>query len=152
MGDTWIVDITHCLLPGGILVGGPAGRIARYFNQGIRYVLLSALLELDAKPDLLKELFELYPDDGMADWLYGPALDAFRREGDTAISRKLLSEAKKANPYVPAYLLGKKQLPKRLPDYVGLGDEREAVSCAAEYRKVWRRTSGALEWLERAGR
>jgi len=50
-------------------------------NQGIRYVLLAALLELDAKPDLLKELFELYPDDAMADWLYGRALLAFRDGG-----------------------------------------------------------------------
>lgn len=33
MGDTWIVDITHYLLPDGLLVPGPAGRIAAYFGS-----------------------------------------------------------------------------------------------------------------------
>ena len=33
MGNTWIVDITHYLLPGGRLADGPAGRIARYFGS-----------------------------------------------------------------------------------------------------------------------
>ena len=30
---SWIIDMRHYLLPGGILAEGPAGRIARYFGS-----------------------------------------------------------------------------------------------------------------------
>ncbi len=33
MGNTYIVDITDYLLPGGDLPDGPAGRFARYFGR-----------------------------------------------------------------------------------------------------------------------
>ena len=46
------------------------------------------------------------------------ALAAFRRQGDTPRAMKLLAEARKQNPHVPAYLSGRKRLPGRLPDYV----------------------------------
>ena len=62
--------------------------------------------------------------------------------------------AERGNRYVPAYLLGKKRLPSRLPDLIGSGDEREAMVCAAEQMVAWRTTRGALAWLDhsRSGR
>jgi hypothetical protein len=36
------------------------------------------------------------------------------------------------NPYVPAYLLGRKKLPRRRPDSVGFGDDSEAFCYAAD--------------------
>ncbi|MBI4493314.1 MAG: hypothetical protein HY690_11055 [Chloroflexi bacterium] len=120
-------------------------------NQGVRDALLSWLYELgdDAQ---VKRLFDLYPDDAAAVWLYGRALSAFRAEGDSKRARKRLAEAKKGNPYVPDYLLGRKRLPGRLPATIGFGDEREAIACAAAQVAAWRKTLGALAWLdEQAG-
>ncbi len=68
--------------------------------------------------------------------------------GDSKASRRSLSQALKQNPYVPDYLLGRKPLPKKLPDYVGFGDEREALWCVAELGDPWLGTSGALRWLQ----
>jgi len=48
---------------------------------------------------------------------------------------------------VPLYLLGLKRLPKRLPAFIGMGDENEAICYADEAAGVWFNTPGALEWL-----
>ena len=116
-------------------------------NQGVRYILLSYLLEMGDEPEVSK-LLARYPDDIRANWLYGTALNAFRREGDSKAARKLLSKAYKANRYVPDYLLGRKKLPEQLPDYVGIGDEQEAIWTASDLGESWWATPGALEWLE----
>ena len=46
------------------------------------------------------------------------------------------------------YLSIKKRIPKRLPDYIGFGDENEASVYAANHLNYWRRTPGALDWLQ----
>ncbi|MHB8674778.1 MAG: hypothetical protein ACYDAK_14010 [Candidatus Limnocylindrales bacterium] len=115
-------------------------------NQGVRYVLLTWLLESDDEVGVRK-LLDLYPEDAAALWLYARALYAFRTEHDTARSRSLLAEAIEGNPYVPDYLLGKKRLPAYGPEMVSLGGESEAVYCAIEQMTAWRETPGALAWL-----
>ncbi len=120
-------------------------------NQGNRYVLLSCLLTTGADAGQLAKLFQLYPDDAAADWLYGRALFAFRTKGDTRAARKLLADATRANPHVPGYLLGKKRLPKRMPEFITWGEESEAIDCVAGQALAWLHTPGALEWLARSG-
>lgn len=61
--------------------------------------------------------------------------------------RKRLKAAFETNHHVPAYMLGGKRLPKRLPQYIGLGDENEAVAYAVENVPAWIHTSGALRWM-----
>jgi hypothetical protein len=48
---------------------------------------------------------------------------------------------------VPTYLLCHKPLPQELPDYIGFGDESEAMCLAADNLKAWQTTQGALAWL-----
>jgi len=60
----------------------------------------------------------------------------------------LLDDAREANPYVVAFLTGRKVLPKRLPEYVGFGDESEAVEYAAGAAALWASVPGAVAWLE----
>jgi hypothetical protein len=60
---------------------------------------------------------------------------------------KRLQEALDRNNYVPAYLLGRKRLPKQLPAYMTWGGEDEAQAYAADARAVWIATSRALKWL-----
>ncbi len=45
--------------------------------------------------------------------------------------------ALKANPHVPAYLLGAKPVPTHLPGYDGIGDDNEAVVYLAEATEGW---------------
>ena len=94
-----------------------------------------------------RKLLDQYRNDIEATWSYGRALVTFRAEGDTPNSRRLLGEARRRNPHVPAYLLGLKRLPDRRPDLVTLGDESEATNCAAGQSGAWADTPGALEWL-----
>ena len=115
-------------------------------NQGIRYVLANCLLRQGDDVALAKLLDE-YTGDAMAEWLYTRALVAFRREGAGKKANAALNKALKENVFVPNYLLGKKRLPRQLPDYIGFGDENEAVSYAAGAIAIWRETPGALEWL-----
>ena len=115
-------------------------------NQGVRYVLLDLLLLLDREDDVSK-LIRKYRDDWSSVWRYTNALLEFRKSAASAQARKALNEAFKQNPHVPAYLTGKKRIPNRLPDTIGLGDENEAISYAANHLNHWRRTPGAVDWL-----
>jgi tetratricopeptide (TPR) repeat protein len=115
-------------------------------NQGVREILVGCLLELNRNEELA-ELLERYRDDGSAAWLYSRALLAFRRLGDDEPSRSLLGIAQKQNKHVPAYLLGDKPLPQKLPEYQGFGDKNEAVAYAANFLVGWKNTPGAISWL-----
>jgi tetratricopeptide (TPR) repeat protein len=115
-------------------------------NQGIRYLLVDHLLEEGDDKGLGKLLNE-YKEDASASWLYTRALWTFRQEGAGRKANTALRKALEQNRHVPAYLLGTKKLPKRQPEYIGFGDDREAVSYAADAVQAWRKTPGALEWL-----
>jgi tetratricopeptide (TPR) repeat protein len=118
-------------------------------NQGVRYLLLAGLLE-EGEDARAAALLKSYPGEGAASWAYARALLAFRSGGDTPQAKRARTSAIEANPHVPAYLTGAREPPGRMPAYVGIGDESEAVVCAAEQVAAWRRTPDALEWLERA--
>jgi tetratricopeptide (TPR) repeat protein len=115
-------------------------------NQGVRYGLATWLLALGAEEEL-EALLAQYEGDSFAGWTYTRALLAFRQNGDTAESRNLLKAAMKKNPYVPAFLLGHKKVPQRLPDYMGFGDETEAIAFHVDFAESWKTTPGALGWL-----
>lgn len=115
-------------------------------NQGIRYLLMYRLLECN-DDTAVPQLLERYEDEATASWAYSRALWTFRQEGPSPLANKALKQAVEANPHVPHFLLGKKHLPKKLPPYVGFGDESEAACYVAQGLKVWRLIPGALEWL-----
>jgi len=115
-------------------------------NLGIRYVLAARLLERGLDRELAALLKE-YEEDGGAYLIWTKALLAFRTSGDGNRSRRALRAALESNPHIPAYLLGRKAIPRQLPEYVGFGDEREAVCWAAENMNAWKATTGALAWL-----
>lgn len=115
-------------------------------NQGIRYVLMPCLIEL-GRDEEAETLFKQYDKDGMAVWKYARALLDFRKSGDCLAAVKSLRTALDENRYVPSYLLGRKRMPRYLPDYYGFGDENEAVLYAYGNKAAWEATPGALEWL-----
>ncbi len=115
-------------------------------NQGIRYLLAACLLEMGSD-EALGKLLDQYEDDATAIWSYTRALWAFRRLGAGPEANASLRTALKQNRFVPQYLLGMKKLPRHLPEYIGFGDEDEAVAYVAEAGAGWWKTPGAMEWL-----
>ena len=111
-------------------------------NQGVRYVLGSYLCEM-GHDDQWQQLLEQYPDDATAEWHFGRALLAYRRQGDTDESRDLLRAAHEANPYVGEYLVGNRVPPAEPPPYVSLGEDSEARNYAGAFLPGWRGTPGA---------
>jgi tetratricopeptide (TPR) repeat protein len=116
-------------------------------NQGIRYLLVNLLLGMDLDDDVRK-LLNQYRGEPSATWRYTTALLEFRQGGTTAKADQSLRAALRYNPFVPPYLTGQKRIPNRLPDHIGFGDENEAVAYAADHLNHWRRTDGALDWLQ----
>jgi tetratricopeptide (TPR) repeat protein len=114
-------------------------------NQGIRDLLMPCLIVMGRDKEAEK-LFYQY-EDSLATWVYSRALLDFRKTGDSEISRKSLKVAVKKNEYIPVYLLGRKKIPKSLPEYYSPGDESEAIFYAKENLEAWKITPAALDWL-----
>jgi len=117
-------------------------------NQGIRYLLAACFLVDLGDTESLWELLKEYEGDITAAWYYNWALVTFIYQGDSLEARRRLKRALKQNPYVVPYLLLERRLPKRLPEYMGIGDEKEAVVYCADFGKAWYKTKGAIAWLK----
>lgn len=117
-------------------------------NQGVHYLLLGALVDLDRDAEA-RGLIERYQQDGSAEWAYTIALLAYRGEGDSTNARSLLWAARDANRHVPDYLVGNRSMPPSPPSYVSRGGEDEAVSYAAHFLRMWRSSLGAIPWLRK---
>ena len=115
-------------------------------NQGVRYTLAEFHLFLD-RNDEAANLVQRFADDESAAWAYTKALIAFRQQGDTIDTRRLLKAAKKANKRVPPYLTGQKFPPPEQPGFYSPGDEREAVNYVGGFQAAWKDTPGAVAWL-----
>ncbi len=72
-----------------------------------------------------EKLFKQF-DDGMATWMYSRALLDFRKLGDSPKADASLKAALAENKFVPFYLLGRRKMPRNLPDRYGFGDDTEA--------------------------
>lgn len=115
-------------------------------NQGVRQTLVGHLIELGRDADA-QALLARYDEENA--WMsYARALLTFRRDGDSLDAQKSLARAREVNRYVPAYLTGKKPLPRFLPDHHGFGDEAEAICYAAEGLAAWHATRDAVTWLK----
>jgi tetratricopeptide (TPR) repeat protein len=118
-------------------------------NQGIRYSLLNLLLDMGRDAEA-RRLLKEYEGEWTAEWLYTRALLAFRSGGASQGAESGLREALGMNTHMPIYLTGLKRVPSRLPSRMGLGEDSEAAIYASSYLGHWRRTPGAVEWLQQA--
>jgi len=113
----------------------------------VRYPLLAALM-LAGRDDETPALLARFQDDPTARWLYGRALAAFRREGDSRAAREALRAALRSNRHVPQYLTADDDVPIPPPAMsVTLGSREEAVVYDLEQGEAWRATPDALRWL-----
>lgn len=121
-------------------------------NQGIRYILIAYLADLERWDELEKFMSRGGYSDGAAEWRYTKALLAFVRHGISEKADAVLKIALKANVYAPEYLVGKKPVPQELPDRITMGGEDEGFCYAARSRGAWLKVPGAIDWLkEQAG-
>jgi hypothetical protein len=104
-------------------------------NQGVRYLLVAALLELGRNEDAGKLLDE-HDDDIQALWPYARVIWQFRTEGGTARTRAALDDAVAANPHFVEYLLDPDSGPLEQPPHFALGSREEAVYVADELSSV----------------
>ncbi len=115
-------------------------------NQGVRYLLLVALLHRGMN-DEAGALLSQHEDDLQALWPYGRLLWEFRVGGDKARKRKAFDAAIRANPFVVPYLLDPDSAPFDRPSHFALGSREEAVYVADTLADAFAATDGALEWL-----
>ena len=120
-------------------------------NQGVRYIILQYFAEAD-RDDLFEKLLSEYGEDPTATVAYSKALRLFRKEGAGSAADAALDDALQANPFVSQYLLGRRKLPSRMPDYYCIGDRNEAIIYVTTAGRGWAGTVGALAWLKSRSR
>ncbi len=105
-------------------------------NPGLRYTLASWLLTMGDDAAFAR-LLVAYPDEAGAHWAYTRALLTFRHQEPGVAADRALRQALRANPHVPAYLLGTKPFPAQPPDHYAIGDDNEVVIYLAEAAEGW---------------
>jgi tetratricopeptide (TPR) repeat protein len=117
-------------------------------NQGVRYLLLPALLTLN-RLEAARKLFEQYPGDleFNAVFAWGRVLERFLAE-DLPGAVAALAAARKQNPHLQVYVKGHRQIPKTMPEAYAPGSKEEAVCYAEVVRAAWEKHPAALKWLE----
>lgn len=115
-------------------------------NQGVRWLLLPALLE-DGLNEEAGRLLAQYEGDLQATWPYAQALLLFRAEGDTTPARAALTNALRVNPHAAKYLLNPERVPIDRPPHFALGSAEEGASVAEGLHAAFECTPGALAWL-----
>lgn len=115
-------------------------------NQGVRYVLIVALLELH-RHDEAGALLDQFDGDIQALWPYARVLWRFRVEGDTARTRAALDDAVSANAHVIKYLLDPDAIPFQRPPHFALGSKEEAAYVADELDDAYEITPHMRDWL-----
>jgi hypothetical protein len=81
-------------------------------------------------------------------FVYTKALAAFAHRGADAHACELLARARELNPHIPAYLTGRKRLPRERPVYTVFGEQSEAIDYASGAGELWAAIPDALAWLE----
>jgi hypothetical protein len=116
-------------------------------NQGARYVLLECYMA-DRKDKAAWQLMGQYPDEASAWFAWSAALLTFRQSGAGTESAAALATALESNQHVPAFLTGKRKMPKQLPDAYQHGEADEAQLYARGAALAWAVTEGAINWLK----
>jgi hypothetical protein len=116
-------------------------------NQGVRYLLLNALLQTGtgAADAEAAELLRRTRDDSSM-WAYAKVFLAFKsglrnRAADGTLA---VTCAHYSNPYILKVLTGEVPVPKKLPETYGRGTEDEAIIYGALAMGYWTATPGAL--------
>lgn len=115
-------------------------------NQGIRDLLLTPYLETgnwSAAQTLIKQ----YEDENSACFNFAKVIIEYEQSGVSPRLSTLIASAVKQNPFVAPYLLGNKKLPRQMPDYIGFGDDNEAIVYVLTNQHLWIARPALLQLL-----
>ena len=114
-------------------------------NQGVRDTLLGLYL---GEGDVLKarSLLNKYPDDNLAVFSWGRAIERFL-SGDMQAASKALEDALYANPHVLAGMAGIEEMPDDFDGSYSPGDIHEAWYCLIELGPVWEKQPDVTTWI-----
>lgn len=118
-------------------------------NQGVRDRYIPLLLELNDH-SRLEQMLTQYSHDWSPSVQYSAVLFEFRLRGASSTAGELLRRAMESNPHVPAFLLRRKPMPKKMPPFYSPGDQFEAMDYVLNGARGWVETKGALDWLRKA--
>jgi len=123
-------------------------KLNRNDNQGVRYMLLAALLRGDDIAGA-KKLLASYGRDGGTDWVYTRVLLAYR-DGNAATpaTGRLVRDALMTNGWVAGILCRRERPVFRDDGYITVGGPDEATDHVVHFGEAWRKTPGAVAWLE----
>jgi tetratricopeptide (TPR) repeat protein len=116
-------------------------------NQGLRYLLLPALLRLN-RVEAARTLIAAYSGEVpySAVFAWGHVLERFLSD-DAPGAVTALAVARKQNPHVQGYIKGHKEIPKTTPAAYAPGSKDEAICFAGVLRSAWEKHPAALAWL-----
>jgi tetratricopeptide (TPR) repeat protein len=116
-------------------------------NQGIRYLLLPALLTL-IRLAAARKLLEAYPGEPeySAVFAWGRVLERFLSD-DLPAAATALAVARKQNMHMQAYVAGHRRQPRHMPAAYAPGSKEEAICFAEELHAAWAKHPAALKWL-----
>ncbi len=113
-----------------------------YDNQGLRYHLLSWLLDHDASAPDVDKYCAKYEEEASAFGKYACLLWKYSRHGNSPQSHKALKLAVQANQFVPAILCGRVQSPPVKITRVVRGTELEAIAYDRVGGNSWKEVDG----------
>ena len=116
-------------------------------NQGLRYLLLPALLRanhLEAARKLIAAYSGEVPYSVVFAWSH--VLERYLSE-DLPGAVTALAVARKQNPHMQVYLKGHREIPKTTPAAYAPGSKDEAICFAGVLRSAWAKHPTALAWL-----
>lgn len=116
-------------------------------NQGVRDQLLIYLIRIN-EFNKFRKYDKMYKDDLGACMSFNRALFAFKREGSSPNSIRLLQKAIKSNKHVVPKLIAK-SITVEMPEVYGIGDDNEAKYYTYFAHKIWYETNGSIDWLKR---
>ncbi|MCC7554320.1 MAG: tetratricopeptide repeat protein [Methanobacteriaceae archaeon] len=116
-------------------------------NQGVRYLLIDYLLELN-KLDEVKDLLDFFDEEYSANWNFSKLLFSIKSKDDKKIIKNLYDEAIATNEYVVPYLIGKKKIPQDPPEFYSMGDESEALFYINSSFNAWNNDKIAIDLLK----
>lgn len=117
-------------------------------NQGVRYVLLGAYLEL-GELEATRRVLDQFPDDTFAATRWSRVLERWLAH-DRRRAAKLLRSARLQNAHVEDALLGG-HVVKEQSDGWTPGQPSEAAVVVDCIGRAWRKQAGAMEWLAQGG-
>ena len=116
-------------------------------DQGVRYVLLAYLLELDMIEDA-QSLMLSYGDDYSTYWSFCELLLDIKKQEDSAIIEMEFGMCVECNEYVVPYLIGDEKIPSDAVGSYDDGDRNEAIFYVQSAGDAWFNDKNALNTLK----